>query len=65
LNHCLKQRIIIEIKDFNKFIQDKEIEKIKAIQQEHPELGFTLLLPSIFPFGMTMNKDILIFIQEL
>lgn len=67
LNHCSKQRVIIEIKDFNTFIKDKEIEKIKIIQQEHPELNFTLLLPNVFPLGIgiTTDADMMIFIQEL
>jgi hypothetical protein len=58
LNKCSRQRVIIQIIDFENFIKDKEIEKIKIIKQTYPDLNFALLIPSVFgPLSTTADKE--------
>lgn len=58
LNKCSRQRVIIQIIDFENFIKVKEIEKIKIIKQTYPDLNFALLIPSIFgPLSTTADKE--------
>lgn len=66
LNKCSRQRVIVQIIDFESFIKSKEITKIIAIKQKYPELNFSILIPDIFTNGGTATDETKIqFIQQL
>lgn len=66
LNKCSRQRVIVQIIDFESFIKNKEITKIIAIKQKYPELNFSILIPNIFANSGTATDETKIqFIQQL